>query len=289
VLRRFAAALASCAVCAVCAVCGSAACTLLVDTGGLSSAGADASSNDGDVIPMVPGAEGGSGSDAAANDAAANDGATASSVCTAVHTFCDDFDTGDTNLLTRWGELNTAAGPLDLDTTRSKSPPRSLRMNVMPETGVMDSHVGKTIDVKSGTGRVELDLFVPAPGGSYAEVDPIGIVLTPTPAGYDFHGLYLLILPGGNQLQYFASKKSGNLDNRAPVKVTTDAWHHIVMTFSYTASPTGTMTIDGDAEATVAMGSPTPTKLDLQLGASYANNVTATWSLGFDNVVIDTP
>lgn len=273
VLRRFAAALPLLFL---------SACTLLVDVGGLSGGTDAASSGDGGPSPVLPNGEAGT-------DAPTADAASSTSPCAAPHTFCDDFDTGDPNLTTRWDELKTTAGPLDLDTTRSRSAPRSLRMKLTPTMGNQDSHLGKFVAVQNGTARAEVDLFVPTPVGSFKEVDPIGLELTPTPTGYDFHGLYLIIRPDGSKLQYFASKKSANVDNQAPVTITMDAWHHVVMTVSFaTTPPKGTISIDGDVGSVPMMG-PTATKLDLQLGADYTDTTNLDWSINFDNAVVDTP
>ena len=280
-LRRLAAALP------LCAVCGVTACTLLVDTGGLSNAGAGGAPNDG-AVPMLPVSE--AGADGAASDAAAGDAPSSSSPCATVHAFCDDFDTGTTDLAARWDVLHTTAGPMLLDTTQPKSPPRSLRMHLTPTTGNKDSRLGKNVAVISGTARVELDIFIPTPAGPWTEVDPIGVQLTPTPTGYDFHGLYLVTRSDSTFLQYFASKKAGNLDNRAPLStISKDVWHHVVITFSYaTTPPKGTISVDGDV-GSVDMVTPVATKLELQLGASYTQDTNLDWSLYFDNATIDTP
>lgn len=274
VLRRLAAALPLGFLCA---------CTLLVDLGGLSGGSDPAASGDGGPSPVLPNGEAGADAPTAA------DAASGTSPCAAAHAFCDDFDTGDPNLATRWSELKTTAGPLDLDTTLSRSAPRSLRMKLTPTMGNQDSHLGKFVAIRNGTARVEVDIFVPTPVGSYKEVDPIGVELSPTPTGYDFHGLYLIVRPDGTKLQYFASKKSANVDNEAPVSMTKDAWHHVVITFSYaTMPPKGTISIDGDVGSVPMMG-PTATKLDLQLGADYTDTTNLDWSLNFDNAVVDTP
>lgn len=231
---------------------------------------------------MTTGAE--AGSDAAL------DSPSSSSPCASSHAFCDDFDTGPADVATRWDVLHTTAGPMDLDTTRAKSAPRSLRMHLTPTTGNKDSRLGKDVAITNGTGRVELDMFMPTPTGPYTEVDPIGVELTPTPAGYDFHGLYLMVRSDGTFLQYFASKKAANLDNRAPLSpISKNVWHHVVMTFSYaTTPPKGTISIDGDV-GSVDMVAPVATKLQLQLGASYTDTTNLDWSLSFDNVAVDTP
>lgn len=259
------------------------ACSLFVDLDGLSDASDPAGQGDGGPSPVLPNGEAGV-------DAATTNPSTGTSPCAAAHTFCDDFDTGDENLATRWSELTTTAGPLDLDTTRSRSAPRSLRMNLKPTTGNQDSHLAKSVPVQNGTARAEVDIFVPTPvGGSYKEVDPIGVELHPTPTGYDFHGLYLIVRPDGTSLQYFASKKSANVDHRASLTFTMDAWHHVVITVSYaTTPPTGTISIDG-AVASVPMMGPTATKLDLELGADYTDAANLAWSLSFDNAVVDSP
>jgi len=260
------------------------ACTLLVDVNGLSTGGGP---NDaGPVVDSgrpgtITGSEAGSGT---------GDAGVLSSPCAAKHAFCDDFDTGPEDLTMRWDVFKTTAGPLLLDTMHSKSAPRSLRMHLTPTTGNKDSELSKDVPVTNGSGRVELDMFVPAPMGPWTEVDPIGVELTPTPSGYDFHGLYLVTRSDGTFLQYFASKKGANLDNRAPLAtISKDVWHHVVITFSYaTTPPKGTIAIDGDV-GSVDMVTPVPTKLELQLGANYTQDTNLDWSLYFDNAVIDTP
>lgn len=266
------------------------ACTLLVDVGALRGGG------DADATDLVTPREGGPpqtiAKDGGTTDGAGGDAAIGTSPCAAAHTFCDDFDTGNGSLATRWSELRTGAGPLVLDTTRSRSAPRSLRMDLTPTTGTQDSQLAKTVTVPNAAARLEVDIFIPTPAadaGTYTEVDPIGVKLYPTPPGYNFHGLYLIIRSGKTQLQYFAQKKDANVDNRAPVTMTMDAWHHVVVTFSYaTTPPKGTIAVDGDV-ASVEMIGPTPTKLDYELGAGYTENANLNWSLSFDNAVVDVP
>jgi hypothetical protein len=267
------------------------ACSLLVDSGGLAG-GAGAGALDGAAA-----VDGTGGSDAppgiASAEGGALDGASSSSPCASVHTFCDDFDMpGD--LSTRWPEIEMAAGPLGFDTERSVSAPRSVRVSLHPGAGNPESKLSRNFPLKQGgSARVELDLYLGSAANNYQEIDPVGLQLDPPPAGYAFQGVYFSVEPNRTRLEYFADKTTGDnlyTDTTVPA-LSRDAWHHLVFTISYASMPPrATLSVDDGPLATVVLNAASsPTTLKAQFGAVYTAALNVDWPLNFDNVVVDIP
>lgn len=260
------------------------ACALLVDTDGLTGASAQSGGGDAARAPEASAPSDGG------LDGAADARPSSSSPCAIAHVFCDDFDTGSEDLTTRWDKLETFAGTLALDSTRSRSAPRSLRMNVTPTTGEKHSSLTKSIPTTANAARVELDLFVPSPNGSFAEIDPVGLELAPPPSGVQLQGLYVVIHPDGTYLQFLALGQPSKGAYLAPIALERDAWHHLVMTYSYaTSPPSATLSVDGRVANVTMLQAAAPSVIRLQLGAPYANDANLTWAIDFDNATVDIP
>jgi hypothetical protein len=269
---------------------GAGGCSLLVTTSGLS----------GDVGLT----DGGDGSIATSGDAGLTDGASsdgpgpdapvsetgAPSPCSTQHLFCDDFDTGGSSLGARWDFFRQNAGPIVLEPSTFASPPRALRATLTPGSGVRVSELRKVVTPQSATTRVDFDVIVEAPTGTFVELDPVGIDISPPPANFKNHGLAIAMYPTKTVLQYHASPVGGGATTAVETTFTlpTSKRVHVTMTVDYSAAqPIGTIALDGTPAAQVTMLGTTPSSLEVTLGLIYTEDATGTFTGAFDNVVVD--
>lgn len=269
---------------------GASGCSLLVTTSGLAGDPETTVGGDGSVTTT---------GDAASTDGAPADGAVrdapiapgdASSPCAAAHLFCDDFDTGDTNLGTRWDSFRQSSGPITLDTSTFLSAPRALRATLTPGNGVRVSELRKAFSPKSSKTRVDFDLLIEGPTGSFGELDPAGLEFYPPPSNLKDHGLAIAMYESQTVLQYHASPVGGGMSTavETPFTLPTSRWVHVTMTADYsTPQPTGAIALDGTQVAAVTMGGAAPSSIEVTLGLIYSEAATGTFTSVFDNVVVD--
>lgn len=268
---------------------GAGGCSLLVSTNGLSD-GDTATPDGGPGIGDGPAAID-SASEAAAPDAGP-DARDAASPCRSKHLFCDDFDTGDSKPIGRWDSLIENAGPIILDTSMFVSPPRALHVTMPPGAGVRASKLRKTLSPTSPKSTLDVDLFVTGPtGGSFVEVDPIGITLSPAPSGFTKHGIAIAIYPTKTVLQYYASPPADGGTTttvESPFTLPTSRWVHLTITVDYTpAIPLVAIAIDGMPSTRITPGGTAPTSLGLEVGVIYTSAANTDFAVVTDNVVVD--
>jgi hypothetical protein len=269
---------------------GLSACSLLVGTSGLEgdpSTTPGASDAGGDVAVTI---EGGPPPDSGSGEAGDAGGGDAPP-CAVAHTFCDDFDTGDTNAVNRWDDGVLAFGTLAMDTTRFVSAPRSLSFKTSQKAGVTEAFIERTLPMPSGRAHVELEMFVGTESGAFTEVDPVGVELNPPPSGYSFNGGYLVLRDGELRAQAFAEATSGsNYNVTKPIgAIQRDHWYHVVIDIDGKAAggPKLDVTVDGKT-VTMTLPPSSPTSTAIGVGAVYADSSGGVWPFNFDDVVVDT-
>jgi hypothetical protein len=259
------------------------ACSLVVGTGGLSTGGSG-----------VPGDEAGASSDAPISDARIEEGgldggdATTVSPCALPgHLFCDDFDTGQASLSNRWTSLTEEAGPLDLDPSRSISPPRSLRARLLPGSGTRESALRRKVSVPANSVRVELDFYAgTASGTTYAEVDPFGVDLYPPPPGYVAHGLTIAIFPTKATFEYYRKDAEQYDTVDVPISLPRDEFIHMTIVASYVTSPKASLEIDGKLVAELPLNGTTLADAEVAVGLFYCEDANVDWVFAYDNVLV---
>ena len=131
-----------------------------------------------------------------------------------------------------------------------------------------------------------------AESGSYPELDPVGVRLTPPPSGYAFNGAYLIFRNGQAFGQGFAEANAGaNIDSNLSLGVVQrDAWHHVVVDIDATGTSAVNITWKLDTTSVnVVVPASNPTTAIVGVGAIYAENPSGVWPFNFDNVVVDLP
>jgi len=204
--------------------------------------------------------------------------------------FCDDFEDGGVDLLSRWTSIHTNGGTMSITTERAVSPPRSVHTMLVPGPGNRDTKLVKTVPVVGGNARIDLDVFVERDDGGYTEVDPIEVVFRPGPPGYNHAALYVTLEASRTTLQYFLEKTDGGGfdEQRAAIPFAFGQWHHVTLTYT-SDPPRVAVAIDGTTSVLDAVAGPPVTSLDVAIGAPYARDIGSTWTIDTDNVVVDTP
>jgi len=241
-----------------------------------------------DVSSLGP-SSGTDGGDAAAVDAppTANEGG--ASPCATTHDFCDDFDHGP--LGATWDQIVSQAGPLALSST-AVTPPSALGVTVLDSAQTAQASMLEKQFPSSKHVHVELDAQVTSPSNAFGtEVDFVTLEVTP-PAGYDEAGLSLFrrhdsSTPGPSVLQYFYIQGSNVQTIDEDVAEDFSSWRHVALDADFDAQ-TFAVAIDGtpvtqlDMSPTVPMGAFT-----LQVGATWVDDVQATWGVLVDDVTLD--
>jgi hypothetical protein len=207
------------------------------------------------------------------------------SPCSTQHFFCDDFD--HPSPLGEWLTSDRPAAPVQLDEQTYASPPRSVHVSVTaaPDTTDHPSYIHRFIPPMQRF-RVELDLAIalssPQPDG---EVDVVGLELTP-PDGFERYLLALVVKPNG---QFVLEKEIRTLVNPdvgvVAIAAKTEGFSKVVLDVDLihgkASAKMGAVQVQVDIAPTTSKG------VDLQLGAAWANNKEGTYSVNFDNVVIE--
>lgn len=213
------------------------------------------------------------------------------SPCASTQLFCDDFDEVGIPPAGKWSFTETAAGTFDHDETNFVSPGRSVRLQVVPGSGERSSSLSKNIDLPSGNFHVAFDLRLESPSaGTYQEIDPFVVLLTPQPAGVS---LQLFSLAGYmDDLRFETYRKfgdGGSVGSGTSVNgMTLGVFHHVDLTVrSQTGQVIGALAIDGQTPVVQTFSSGPPTKAVVQIGAPYTSNANVTATLRFDNVLVE--
>ncbi len=260
-MRRRAARLAACL-----AIAGLTACSLLVDTGGLSGGASDGGGAEGSTPPSTDAPSGGDGpsGDDAAPDAPHDGDASTVFVCDA--TFCDDFDDGGPRgwtdkLLTR-GTITT--------TNDAVTPPNGLLVQLAAGSGSADVELMKSFSGLPQHMRCELDMKVVNAPPSNAEVDYLEFTtLSTDPKTYS---VYFAHFDTGWAVAEFATfGDGGQLDRHSdatPPPIGT--WFHV--TFQTDGS---SVSVAYDGVQASSLGSLTSfggTERDFNIGIPYVQS-----------------
>lgn len=208
------------------------------------------------------------------------------SPCVGTSLFCDDFDR-DAALDARW-TVRTAAGPVELDEALAVSPPRAVKVQIVPGAGNRNSGIERAIDV-SGNVRVTADVRVDFANGSFGEIDPLIVGVGPSAAGVDYQVFAIAIYPDRVQFEAYRSYVDGaNYVSSEPVGARDGVFHKISIAFrSSSTSTAATLAIDGVDVSTRTLETEAPRTLYLQLGAPYTNAADMAATIRVDNVVVD--
>jgi len=242
----------------------------------------DSATSDVVIAPLVDAAETGPNADVAV------------SPCLQRHTFCDDFDTGETNLALRWDEIVSGAGPLTLNGDAFVSAPRALVTQVAKGDGDRYSAIRRNVPMASGKAHVEADVLFSNRGSRVARyLYAIELQMRPGPPGFEYHALYFLIDTDGAYVEYFGRGlvvDGGQLPDFSTTHLTPytmGRWAHV--TFDYDSSrDKAILTVDG-ATFTFPTRAVASTSLRIAAGAPYARDIEGEWTTRIDNVVVDIP
>jgi hypothetical protein len=277
-------------------LCLVASCSFFVDTSELSGrtaqtataaddGGAEKRSDTGtSTLPAPDATVAAADGDAAATGDAGSRGPCAVAVANRI--FCDDFDTGPTDLSLRWASYTAASGPGQLDLLDAVSAPRSLRFAIRADAGDATSELYQRVLGLSNA--VQLDFDLKASGG-VLPADAIMAVakleLFPAPTGATFHQVSVGINAGGSVIDYYRLDPTSNMTQSAPTLGA--SWRHITVKVSFRSLPaTATFSIDGTPVASVTLAGDTLTSVGIGIGVHYAKNIGSIWSLGYDNVEV---
>lgn len=248
----------------------SAACSLVVDTTGLSGGAADAT-------PI----------DAAGADGAADGGGDATTWCGQQSSlaFCDDFDSPNTNLAARWDEVYAPSGTLRVDDQNPLSPPGML-LAIVPNPGNNDGNsVAKVFPAHAST-RVALDLILEASDsfgyGSIAEVH-----LEPAPAPYQDYRAALIYTGGRMTLNTYVAPGG---ENSMPVPRSFGSWQRVQLEIALTPTPRAVVYDEaGGILVTLPMPATAPAAgTRVAVGLPYLATATTPWRVRIDNVAVST-
>jgi len=184
--------------------------------------------------------------------------------------------------------VQTAAGAIDLD-DNAVTRPNAMRLQLVPGGGNRSSALNKTIDV-TGDVRISLDARVDfAPTGSFVEIDPLIIGVSPPSAGVDFQVFGIAMYPNSVQFEAYRSfTDGGSAVSTEPIAATDGVYHHITVTLrSSNGTTSATLTVDGTAVSTRTLATETPRSLNLQVGAPYTNNANIAATIRADNVIVE--
>ncbi len=251
---------------------GLGGCSLLTNLDALSGGG-DASDAAGDVLGDVLGDASGDGSDAK------------TSPCTAVHSFCDDFDHGA--LGATWDGVVVQSGPLVYSTSNEITPPNSLEATGNA-TG-SPTELVKNFPSADHT-HVEFDLMIQNPAVvQNAEVDFITIEATQPPSGIGFADLTFSRLGGTSNLGEYASPVDGGVAARQDLAISEafGGWRHVALDLVFSAQ-TLELRIDGTLVQTLHFNPAlTASPLKVSVGAAYVSGTSGDWDVFVDDFVVD--
>lgn len=207
------------------------------------------------------------------------------SPCTAVHTFCDDFD-DDAGLGAKWDGVLTGSGPLALSSAEVVTLPRSLQA-----TGTVD---GKTALVKnlpaSNHTHIEFDLLIQAPQTTTGtEVDFITIEILQPPSPWGYADLGFSRQGGTCVLEEYESPTDGGVATRQDVSIneTFGAWRHVALDLTFSTQKLA-VTIDGTAITTMTFAQQLViSPLGIAVGAPFVANTSGAWNVFIDDFVVD--
>ncbi len=262
------------------------ACSLVVSTADLAGDRDAQRDGSGDARSEAPPADASPSSPTDGGSLPGEDAAS-TSPCASPHVFCDDFDQGGVDLGSRWDAIETRSGTLALSSERAASPPRALRAVLHPASGRRDTKLTKTVAVDGNTVRVELDLFFDHTAGAYTEVDPLQVLVQPAPAGHRSSSLFVFVRSNGARFQYWTDRADGgqiSLENEIPLGG--GAWHHLTLTL--TRDPArATLLVDGVSSRIDTVAAPATTAVSVSIGGAYVEDLSNTWTIDVDNVVVD--
>ena len=248
---------------------------------------ADANAPPADVTSFVPTSDSAPPPSDAGSDATVDTGPP--SPCLRANLFCDDFDDGDGSIGAKWSSVQTAAGPFDLDESMPITRPRALRLQMTAGGGNRSSSLTKTIDV-SGDVKISLDARVDLPSsGSFVEMDPLIIGVSPPSAGVNYQVFGIAIYPDSVQFEAYRSfTDGGSAVSTERIDAGDGAYHRITVTLRSAGGTTNaTLEVDGVVASTRSLATETPRTLSLQVGAPYTNNANFTPTIRVDNVIVE--
>jgi hypothetical protein len=263
--------------------CAFSACSLVVDTEGLSDLGA----------PATPVLDGAVAVDAAADAEAGVAPVDASpegsaSPCAATHLFCDDFDTG--TLVGRWDQMETTAGPLTLDAAFFVSPSRSLLGSIQPLPGINTraTALRKVVGVPAKRARLAVDFRTPGPGpGAFEQVDLLSMSLLPPPPGFQVQTVGLFERPSGTEFERY-TESPGGFSTSTPVLLARSRWVHVVIEADFSKVPAmASVAMDGVVTATRELAGSDLTGVKITVGPGFVNSANVEWPIAYDNVTVD--
>lgn len=259
-----------------------AACSLLVDTNGLSDG--DTSADAAGVSPPADAtdAPGEATTMDASSDADAADGDAGFSCPEGSGIFCDDFD--HEPLGVRWTSIDKGGATLVLE-SGGVTPPNALRAEVLGGANAYANLIKRFAGAPAGHVRCELDMMLPAtpPPG---EIDVFVLKTNrsaPTPS---FYQLYLQHLTNGWALGEFGTTADGGqVDHNGDVAdLPIGSWMHLVLE---TDGSTFSLKVGGTLYGTLALSPAAGTTgdtRDIRVGLSYVQNSVA-FTARYDNVL----
>ena len=240
-------------------------------TGGPLDASAEARPPDGPIV------------DAAPPDAAR-------SPCATPSLFCDDFDEVGGGPGAKWSSTDTTAGAFDFDETAFVSPRRAVRVQVVPGQGSRSSSLAKHIDVPpTGNLRISFDARFDRPPGPFGEIDPLVITFLPLAPGNKMQLFAVATYRETENFELFQEfTRGGSSHSDTPLVVSYGKYQHYdIVLRSSGGNVTATLTIDGQAPATLSLAASPVTKITLSIGAPHTFNADTTATLRFDNVRVE--
>lgn len=267
-----------------------AACSLLVDTSGLSGATTSA----GDAAPGADGAttsDSASGADGAttsdarldeagdAADAAADVVDSSAPECTrSATTICDSFD--DFTPGSTWTANQVDRGAVTFDAV-GLSPPHALEAKIVAGSGTGDAALIQTYAGMRTHVRCDFDLnlkTVPAAG----EIDVLDII-TKVPGSEQYHVYFGSFDSSWSVAEFQGGNDGGTLDRMMalPAALPTNTWFHVELDQTGTSV---TLTANGLVASLGALTLPAGTETSVTLGITYASGTVQSAGVLVDNV-----
>ncbi len=260
-----------------------AACTLVVDTDGLS--GGPTAEDGGKDVTAAP-------SDAMsdATDALPVDGGGAKGCAREAHEFCDDFDDG--GLGVTWSMLTVSGNPsVTLTDAASVSSPNGLEVNV---SAITDGGVRRvaylTKSIVGSVKGVEVTFDVRADvltggGVNYA-------TLSFDPAAGESSSYYSVGLAGAQKsatlYEYKEYPDGGYIEHdHAMSLLPLQKWLHMRFVLTIASPASYQLFVDGVSAAQGPLTPPTHTGISLYIGAAYINEPSGPTRVVIDNVTLD--
>lgn len=270
-------------------------CSLLVDSGGLTGAGASDGQPDSSAGEDAADASddgGQTGIDAAAEAEAGGDTASPESgagFCAAsAHDFCDDFD--GPPLAQKWTEVVTEAGTVTLTGDKSVSAPNALRVQL--QAGAPDYKSAAPFQMltsPSASYHLEASVLV-LDKSDQGSVEVLALSFNP-PSGFTAYDVLFGISEGRYRLMEWAQETGvGDHTNHSDLATSTSfaAWRRVEIDVTLsTSGSTAVLKLDGQVAGQVELEPAPALGVRVGVGAAQVEGITGSWTILVDDVAID--